>query len=43
MVTARALLEPQGLWEAAVADARPAVEQLYVEPPTYLVVTGTKR
>ncbi len=43
MVIARALLEPQGLWEAAVADARSAVEQMYLEPPTYLVVTGTKR
>jgi SAM-dependent methyltransferase len=42
MVTARALLEPQGLWEAAVADIRPAIAGIYNEPPSYLVVSGTK-
>jgi SAM-dependent methyltransferase len=43
LVTARALLEPQGLWEAAETDARRAVEKLYIEPPTYLVVSGVNR
>jgi hypothetical protein len=41
MVTARALLEPQGLWEVALADIRPAIAAIYIEPPTYVVVSGT--
>jgi ubiquinone/menaquinone biosynthesis C-methylase UbiE len=42
MRTARALLEPQGLWEAAEADARPAIAQMLTEPTAYLLVSGTK-
>ncbi|HET7716512.1 MAG TPA: class I SAM-dependent methyltransferase [Bauldia sp.] len=43
LVTARAILEPQGRWEAAEAEIRPMLAAMYTNPPTYLVATGTKR
>jgi SAM-dependent methyltransferase len=42
MQTARALLEPQGLWDAAEADVRPVIAAMLTEPNSYLVVSGTK-
>ncbi|MCF6113382.1 hypothetical protein [Mesorhizobium muleiense] len=42
LVTARALLEPQGRWAAAEADIRPALATMYADPPTYLIVTGKR-
>jgi SAM-dependent methyltransferase len=43
IVTARALLEPAGRWEALEAELRPAITLMLQEPPAYLVVTGSKR
>lgn len=42
LVTARALLEPQGRWTAAEADIRPALATMYANPPSYLIVTGQR-
>ena len=42
LVTARALLTPQGRWAAAEADIRPALATMYRDPPTYLIVTGKR-
>jgi SAM-dependent methyltransferase len=43
LVRARAVLEPQGRWQAAEAQIRPAIENMLADPPEYLVTTGTKR
>lgn len=43
LVSARALLEPQGRWTAAAADIRSALATMYADPPTYLIVTGSRR
>jgi hypothetical protein len=42
LLRARALLEPQGRWQAAEAEIRPAIENMLADPPEYLVITGTK-
>ena len=42
LLRARALLEPQGRWQAAEADIRPAIENMLADPPEYLVVMGTR-
>ena len=42
LVRARERLEPQGRWEAAVAELVPAIERIMVTPPEYLLVTGLK-
>lgn len=42
LLRARALLEPQGTWQAAEAEIRPAIANLLDDPPEYLVITGTK-
>ena len=42
LLRARALLEPQGRWQAAEAEIRPAIENMLADPPQYLVITGTK-
>ena len=43
LVTARALLEPQGAWEAAAADLRAILGRMHEKPASYLLVSGTKR
>jgi hypothetical protein len=43
LVAARRLLEPQQRWAAAEADIRPALAAMYADPPSFLIVTGTKR
>lgn len=43
LIKARELLEPEGRWQALVADLRPAVEAMVGTPAEYLVVTGTKQ
>ena len=42
LVTARALLEPQGRWTAAEAEIRWALATMYADPPSYLIATGTR-
>ena len=41
MIMARRLLEPQGRWDALLADLRDLLER--AEPAEYLVTTGRKR
>ena len=43
MVTARALLQPQGRWQEAEPDIRSAIRNMLETAPAYLVVSGTKR
>ncbi len=42
LVSARALLEPQGRWDALAAEVGPAIETMLADPPEYLIATGTK-
>lgn len=42
LIRARALLEPQGRWQAAEAEIRPAIENMLADPPEYLAITGAK-
>ena len=42
LLRARALLEPQGRWQAAEAEIRPAIANMLADPPEYLVITGRK-
>jgi SAM-dependent methyltransferase len=43
LVTARALLEPEGKWAAAEADLRAALATMYDAPASYLLIGGSKR
>ena len=43
LVQARALLEPQGRWQALFEELRPAIENMLRDPAEYMVITGTKR
>ncbi len=43
LVTARAILEPQGRWDAAEADIRPMLAAIYTNPSAYLIAAGAKR
>lgn len=42
LVTARALLEPQGAWEVAKAEVREILTAMYQVPAAYLLVGGSK-
>ena len=43
VIQARAVLEPQGRWQALSDELRPAIENMLRDPAEYMVVTGTKR
>lgn len=42
IVAAREALEPEGRWEALETELRPAIADMLLDPPEYLVVTGGK-
>ena len=41
-MTARALLEPQGVWQAAESELRPVLTRMYEVPAACLLIGGSK-